>query len=316
MEGVIAFDRVPVGSSESQRVADLWSTHHGGTDAFSSLVYWLAVPEVARRFQRRATGGKAEHWINYCVSEFLTALPVERMCSIGCGTGELERHLAGFNAFRSCDAIDLAPGALDIARRAADAAGIGGIRYACADIQTMPLDERAYDAIWFNNSLHHVRDLEGVCDRVAAALRPDGVVFVNEYVGADRFDFPIHQKNAIRAAFALVPERYRRSFLNPGRAVQPAPLIPNPRDVKQADPSESVRSSEILEVLEERFDVVAHHKTGGTLLQFLLHGIAGNFRSEDPDSIAVLEMLFQIEDTLIDTGALPSDFVLVVARPR
>jgi len=27
-------------------------------------------------------------------------------------------------------------------------------------------------------------------------------------------------------------------------------------------------------------------------------------------------MLFQIEDTLIDTGALPSDFVLVVARPR
>jgi len=27
-------------------------------------------------------------------------------------------------------------------------------------------------------------------------------------------------------------------------------------------------------------------------------------------------MLFQIEDTLIDTGALPCDFVLVVARPR
>ena len=195
-------------------------------------------------------------------------------------------------------------------------AGLDGIRYERADIQTMALAERAYDAMWFNNSLHHVRDLEVVCDRVAAAVRPGGVIFVNEYVGADRFDFPIHQKNAIRAAFALVPERYRRSFLDPGRPVQPAPLFPNPRDVKEADPSESVRSSEILKVLEARFEIVACHNSGGTLLQFLLHGIAGNFRSDDSDSLAVLEMLFHIEDTLIDTGALPSDFVLVVARPR
>jgi len=39
-------------------VAEYWSEHHGGTDAFSPLVYWLAVPEVQERFQRLSTGGQ------------------------------------------------------------------------------------------------------------------------------------------------------------------------------------------------------------------------------------------------------------------
>jgi 2-polyprenyl-3-methyl-5-hydroxy-6-metoxy-1,4-benzoquinol methylase len=304
-------------SSASEQVAKRWSTQHEGTGAFSPLVYWLAVPEVSRWFQCRSTGGQSQHWINYCVSDFLgDRVPVERMCSLGCGTGALERHLALLNAFRFCDAYDIAPGALDMARRDAETAGLKGISYELADINTLPLAERAYDAIWFNSSLHHVRELEAVCDRVASALRPAGFVFINEYVGADRFDFPARQKEAIEAAFALIPERYRRSFVSEGHPVQPAPLFPDPREVEAADPSEAVRSSDILKVVGERFEVVARHDAGGTLLQFLLNGIAGNFRSDDSGSLAVLKMLFNIEGALIESGDLASDFVLLVARPR
>jgi 2-polyprenyl-3-methyl-5-hydroxy-6-metoxy-1,4-benzoquinol methylase len=306
-----------VPASDSERVADLWSTQHGGTDTFSPLVYWLAVPEVSQRFQQRSTGGQSGHWINYCVNTYLGGrVPVARMCSLGCGTGTLERHLAQLNAFSQCDAYDIAPGALDVARRDAAAAGIGGINYEVADLNTLALAQGAYDAIWFNGSLHHMTDLETVCDRVAAALTPDGFVFISEYVGPDRFAFSPRQKTAIQAAFALVPERYRRSFVDPRRAVQAAALIPNPVEVEQADPSEAVRSSEILKVVHERLDVVVQHDIGGTLLQFLLHGIAGNFRSDDPGSLAILDMLFRIEDALIDSGDLQSDFALIVARRR
>jgi hypothetical protein len=62
--------------------------------------------------------------------------------------------------------------------------------------------------------------------------------------------------------------------------------------------------------------VVECNPAGGTLLHFLLHGIAGNFRPEDPESMAVLDMLIRIERTLIDVGDLPSDFVLLAARRR
>jgi 2-polyprenyl-3-methyl-5-hydroxy-6-metoxy-1,4-benzoquinol methylase len=304
-------------TTASERLAERWSTHHGGTDTFSALVYWLAVPEITRRFQFLSTGGKSDHWVNYCVSFLGDRVPVERMASLGCGTGALERHLASLNAFRHCDGFDIAPTPLDVARRDAAAAGVSGIDYQLADIETLQLAKRAYDGIWFNGSLHHVSDLEGVCDRVAAALKPDGFVFVSEYVGANHFAFSERQKDAIRAAFALVPERYRRSFLDGGPGpVRSAPLIPDPREVAAVDPSEAVRSSDILRVVGERFEVVAHHDVGGTLLQFLLQGIAGNFRSDDPGSIAILEMLFRIEDALIAAGDLGSDFVLVVARPR
>ena len=238
------------------------------------------------------------------------------MCSLGCGTGALERHLGLLKAFHRCDAYDIAPGALEIARRDAEAAGVKGIRYELTDINSLRLPERAYDAIWFNSALHHVRELESVCDAVSSALKPGGFLFLNEYVGANRFDFSTRQKEAIRAAFALVPERYRRSFLSDRPVVQIEPLIPDPREVEETDPSESIRSSEIPRVVGERFDVLVHNKGGGTLLQFLLHGIAGNFRSDDPESLGVLDMLFRIEDTLIDGGDLPSDFVLLVARRR
>jgi SAM-dependent methyltransferase len=239
------------------------------------------------------------------------------MASLGCGTGYLELQLARLGAFQRCDAFDIAPAALEVARRQAEAAGLSGVHYELGDVETLPLPARAYDAIWFNDSLHHIRDLEGVCDRVAAALRPGGLVFLNEYVGADRFAFGARQKEAIRAAFALVPERYRRSFLpDAAGVVQAAAVLPDPRDVAAVDPSEAVRSSDIPRVVGERFEVVARHDAGGTLLQFLLHGIAGNFRSDDPGSQAVLEMLFHIEDALIEAGDLGSDFVVMVGRPR
>jgi hypothetical protein len=71
-----------------------------------------------------------------------------------------------------------------------------------------------------------------------------------------------------------------------------------------------------LKVVNDYFDIQTINPCGGSLLQFLLHGIAGNFRLEDPHSMRILQMLFDIEDGLIDSGALKSDFVVVAARQR
>jgi hypothetical protein len=95
----------PASPNESDRVAEHWSTHHGQTDVFSPPVYWLAVPEVSRRFQFRATGGTPLHWVNYCVNFLGNRIPVERMCSLGCETGTLERHLATLKTIGSINGL-------------------------------------------------------------------------------------------------------------------------------------------------------------------------------------------------------------------
>jgi SAM-dependent methyltransferase len=300
----------------SARVAELWSRKldEEGTD-FSPDVYWLAMPEVCRRYMLGATRGRREDsWVNDCVDRLAGQTPMERMLSIGCGTGALERHLSVLSAFRECDAWDIAPAAIETARRLALEQGLQGIRYEVRDANAAEIPAGRYDAVWFNSSLHHIEALESVCEAVARSLKPGGWLFLHEYVGPSVFDFPPRQQEVIRAAFDLIPPRFRRRFGPDGFAT--APAIPSPAAVAAVDPSEAVRSADILEVVGHYFDVVECNPAGGTVLQFLLHGIAGNFRPEDPESMKVLDLLIRIESTLIEVGDLRSDFVVVMARRR
>jgi SAM-dependent methyltransferase len=92
--------------------------------------------------------------------------------------------------------------------------------------------------------------------------------------------------------------------------------LPTVRDVIAADPSEAIRSQDILRVVAQFFEVVEIKELGGGLLQFLLDGIACNFSDDDPPAMEMLALLFEIEDRLMACGELKSDFVYLVARPR
>ncbi len=91
--------------------------------------------------------------------------------------------------------------------------------------------------------------------------------------------------------------------------------LPTERSVIAVDPSEAVRSAEIVSVLQQYFDIVEYKPLGGTILQFLLADIAGNFEQDEAGN-RLLEMLFTIEDTLMEVGALQSDFAYIVAAPK
>jgi ubiquinone/menaquinone biosynthesis C-methylase UbiE len=304
--------------SQSSRVADHWSEVF--SESLAELVsrqnYWLAIPEVQARYNRLATDGKCGSWIEFCLSEHLgKTLPVERMLSIGCGNGDLEIGLAGLNAFRGFDAFDIAEGAISAACSRAKDKQISTINFQVQDVNRLSLQSNRYDAAWFNMSLHHIEALEPVCAEVAGALKPTGFLFVNEYIGPSRFKFTERQKEVLGLANKLIPKRYRR--LSPtSRWYRSSPPVPDPAEVFHVDPSEAVRSAEIMKVLPQYFEIISLRPLGGTILQFLLGTIAWNFRTEDPDSIKVLNMLFAIEDTLIEIGDLQSDFALIVASPK
>lgn len=306
-------------TGDAALVADHWARKLGSTEDFSAETYWLALPRVARYYMLGATRGRRDDsWVNDCVYQHLAGrTPVERMLSIGCGRGELERHLSLFPAFVSCDAWDISAGAIDTARSLAAQEGLGHIQYAVRDANTTEIAPGRYDAIWFNNSLHHIEALEHVCANVSRGLTADGWLFLNEYVGPNRFDLSPRQQEAIRAAFALIPRRLRRRRAADGSTViAEGPALPSPAATAAADPSESVRSADILRVIDSYFDIVECNPAGGTILQFLLHGIAGNFRPDDEESMEVLDTLLRIETALIRSGDLSSDFAVVAARRR
>lgn len=343
-----------------EKTAHHWETR--GSWQSGRGQFWLELPLVQQRLNRKITGDIETAWTGYTLERhFPGRLPLQRCLSLGCGEGGLERLLASQGAFVDCDACDIAAGSIASAQRAAQEAGFSQLHYSVRDINKIELAANSYDAIWAAGSVHHFTELEHIFSQIAHALKPGGLFILHEYVGPSRFQFPTYQRQVIQACLDLLPPTYRQI---PAQAVQERPLVqgnrnpawlvrrvidkwqdgdllaaiggrwqllrasragtglekasvnlPTERSVIAVDPSEAVRSAEIVPVLQRYFDIVEYKPLGGTILQFLLADIAGNF-AKDEAGAQLLEMLFTIEDALLDTGALDSDFAYIVAAPR
>ena len=82
------------------------------------------------------------------------------------------------------------------------------------------------------------------------------------------------------------------------------------------DPTESIRSDEIIPLVHQYFHVIERKGYGGTLLHLILDDIVGNFHPEDETANSLLHMIFEIEDQAIASGELDHDFCTLVARKR
>ncbi|MDF1756577.1 MAG: methyltransferase domain-containing protein [Verrucomicrobiales bacterium] len=303
---------------DNLKVGAYWSTAEE-SGSFSPSVYWLANPLVQKRFRKKAVGGRNYNsWPGFCVDVYLKSLsPVERVLSVGCGSGQLERDLAHMIPIDQIDAIDVAPGMIEEAQRRAEQEGLEMINYLLGNVEEGGFPGHGYHAIFFNMSLHHMFAMDETLQKTAEAINADGFLFLNEYVGPNRFAFTEREKEVISSLHALIPDRFRYSLADHNRGFpQSSVVFPDPLEVARVDPSESVCSAEILPNLEKHFDIIELNQTGGTVLQFLLHNIAGHFRKEDPESLKVLDFLFKAEDLLIEIGELDSHFVTVVAKKK
>jgi len=118
----------------------------------------------------------------------------------------------------------------------------------------------------------------------------------------------------MNALLGVLPERLR--WVAGAGAARARVERPSIAHMSATDPSEAVRSAEILLAMEARFQVQARREFGGTLLNPMLEGIVGNFRVESEEDTALLRLLIAVEEMLLQHGVLPSDFVVLVAHPR
>jgi SAM-dependent methyltransferase len=274
--------------------------------------YWQSHPLTVRHINRLITGDEGEDWLGFTKRRFSHA-PAERGLSLGCGHGAAERDAIVRGLCHRFDGLDISEGALEVARTDAERAGLGDrIDYRVADLNTIRLDHDVYDVVLAVQVLHHVEDLEHLLDEIGASLRPDGLFVVNEYVGPSRFQWLDKTEQLMNRILAVLPEEYRRNPRN-GLIKERMNRTP-PEEIARVDPSESIRSDEIAELLRSRFEVLYHADFGGTLLQFLLADIAANFRDDDPKDVALLDVICLLEEVLIAEHVLPSDFAFYVLR--
>jgi len=303
----------PADAEGLDRVREVWS-EQAGTWSPDRGMHWVEHAAVRRRIDSKVAGNVRGDRFQYFMNKYVpTGRPLDRVLTLGCGGGEFERGLAQYNFARLHEAVDIAEGALERAKLAARELGLSHIKYDLGDLNRLTLERDAYDVIFGISSVHHVRALEHLFEQVRAGLKPGGYFFLDEFIGPSQFQWTDEQVRLVNEMLAGLPPAYRRRVSKPGRSKPPV-VRPTIARMNAGDPSEAIRSAEIVPLLGRYFEIVEFKGYGGSLLHLLLEDIAGNFRPADPQSMRYLERLFEEEDRLIASGQLQHDFGVVIAR--
>ncbi len=280
------------------------------TTQLESLV-WTASPVVRRYLHRLSTGDPDCDWLTAVRARYLPAI-VGRALVLGCGSGWLERALADKGGVREIVACDVAAETVDRARARALEDGKTAIAYRVVDLEHEELPAGPFDAIVANDVLHHITGLERLYGRIHDALAPRGRFVFNEYVGPNRFQYGDDRMELINRYFRLFPDRLRWD------PVTNTPLWKRTRidagKLVAEDPTEAVRSEDVLPLARAAFSVVAEIPYGGGLLNPLLFGVIAGFQPGRDDRL--LEVLCAAEDRLTDAGALDPDFHIFVGARK
>jgi 2-polyprenyl-3-methyl-5-hydroxy-6-metoxy-1,4-benzoquinol methylase len=272
-------------------------------------VHWMASIAVLIHLNQRTTGDPARNWLTSWAHRYFPGDRL-RVLVLGCGEGWLERSIAPWPFIESIDAVDAAADAVARARAQAPP----NVRYDVVDLNTASLARNAYDVVVAHSILHHIENLEHAFDEIAAAMKPDATLIVNEYVGPNRFQFRDDVLAIMNEILACLPDRLLRGEVEPGTHRRRE--RPSVEEMIANDPTEAVRSEDLEPTIGERFEVLERKTLGGTILMHLLYDIVQNFRFDDPRERAYIEMICEFEGALVDSGAIPSDYVILAARKK
>jgi len=169
---------------------------------------WTASPVVRRYLHTLVSRTPECDWPTWVRAHHLPSR-VDRVLVLGCGSGWLERALARKEGIGSLVACDVATERVLAAEETARQEGLDQIRYCAIDLEAEPLPSGPFDAIFANDVLHHITNLEDLYPRIYDGLAPGGKFLFNEYVGPNRFQYSDARMDLINRYFRLFPDPLR-----------------------------------------------------------------------------------------------------------
>jgi 2-polyprenyl-3-methyl-5-hydroxy-6-metoxy-1,4-benzoquinol methylase len=228
--------------------------------------------------------------------------------SIGCGVGNLERDLIRQGIVSEVTGIDVSETCIQKAVELAGEAGyLSQITYECRDAHEWLRGASDLAAVFFHGSLHHLDHLDELLGLARRSLRPDGFLFLDEYVGRSRDEWRLRDLLLHNILYYLLPKSVRRV----GRIRAP---------INYYDPTEAIRSSQIEGAVEAHFEVLERRDYGGNLLSIIYGNLLRPSQGSDPaefeESVA---FLLDVEDVLLRHPRLTrsqSYCTVILAQPR
>jgi SAM-dependent methyltransferase len=233
------------------------------------------------------------------------------LISFGCGTAEIEKAM-----------FDRGWPISKIALREFDAKLLRGAEqlFAPAEIEKSfeffdfnnPVSTgETYDVVFFCHSIHHAQNLESFLPYVNGLLNEHSLIVGLDHFGPVRMQTEPDVRAILERIFHALPARLRRNLAKDGEIEDRFPGF-NMAELIKNDPTEGPRTSDLRTLLFSLFTIVEVLPMGGTIVAPLLAFRAGNFVTED--DLAILEMIFVLEEQLIRARAIKSDDLFFVLR--
>ncbi len=296
--------------SDSNKTSEFWTTclEQRRAPGREAWMYAIDHPRVRTGLYETYLGGLDPFsWM-----QARMPIPARHALEIGCGGGDLAFNLIDAGMCERIDAFDIAEGAIAAAQVRARDQGPRTLRFHLLDGNTWCMPRNQYDFVYASHALHHIAELEHLFAQAAATLRPGGVLFATDYVGPSRMQYSDAHLAAINEALNTLPEAKRLDRFGLRKdSVQRRPI----ELYLQHDPSEAVRSAEIIPVMRRFFDVDVV-PMGMSLSFEVLLDLAHNFDPDDAADNALLDGIVRLERQAERTGAAETLFACLVARHK
>ena len=231
----------------------------------------------------------------------------QRGVSLGVGTAASELALLERGAIGKLDLYDAAGALIASGRETAAEAGLSGrALFHVGDLNELELEPGAFDVVIWLSALHHVSALEHALEQCYRALRPGGLFFAHEYVGPNRFAFPAEHVDLARTIYRTLDPSLCSSW--------PALPVPDPVEVASVDPTESVRSEEIIDAVRHRFPSARVISYEACLTIIMWYGLNHDALYESERGFDLVRWLLDVDANLVRSGRLWSYQALLLAN--
>ncbi|MEJ7656421.1 MAG: class I SAM-dependent methyltransferase [Thermoleophilaceae bacterium] len=223
-----------------------------------------------------------------------------RAISIGCGGGAKEMTLMRAGLVSHLDLSESSDARIRQGQALADRHGLANriTWHNCAlDLASGALDGE-YNLVYWNNALHHMLDVDQAVQWSKRALRPDGYLYMNDFVGPNRMQWPDEALAIASKARELLPQRLLQRPTGEGY-LPTSVQRPDPDRLAADDPTECADSDDILPALRRHFPAASIKPTGGTIYHTALHNVIANFTDEDTP---LLELMLLLDDVCTMAG--------------
>jgi SAM-dependent methyltransferase len=233
--------------------------------------------------------------------------------SLCCGDAAFEINLITNNLVAHITGIDIADVRIAAARQRTQGALAVRFDFRLIDANIGNFGTSSYDIVFAKAALHHIEQLENCFNGMKRCLKPGGVVVALDYFGPDRLQWPLAQVELANTLLeTYLPDDSQRRLAD-GSIYRVS--CPDMAALVGMDPSEAVRSSEIMYFFQQHFFDVKAWSVGGTLLSLIFPpDILIHLSPDDPSCAAAVRQAFSEEAALIESGAIDSNFYIVVAR--